>query len=97
MARAIRASASSALIVHSEKGFDPGKLDEGRMAHPPLGMTSPPASPIVAGSKLFPPCGNPTRPRRTLAARSQTPASCAAGVSAYGVIVGNAPGHSFEK
>src|SRR6266576_3097958 len=34
MARAIRASASSALIVHSEKGFDSRKLDEGRMAHP---------------------------------------------------------------
>ena len=53
MARAIRASALLALIVDSEKGFDPGKLDEGRMAHPPLGMPSPPASPIVAGSELF--------------------------------------------
>src|SRR6266536_2842110 len=38
MARAIRASASSALVVHSEKGFDSRKLDEGRMAHPPFGM-----------------------------------------------------------
>src|SRR6266508_4736452 len=41
MARAIRASASSALIVHSEKGFDSRKLDEGRMAHPPFGMPLP--------------------------------------------------------
>src|SRR5229473_3687817 len=40
MARAIRASTSSALIVHSEKGFDSRKLDEGRMAHPPFGMPS---------------------------------------------------------
>ena len=41
MARAIRASASPALIVHSEKGFDSRKSDEGRMAHPPFGMTYP--------------------------------------------------------
>src|SRR5438132_13691681 len=41
MARAIRASASSALIVHSEKGFDSRKLDEGRIAHPPFGMPLP--------------------------------------------------------
>src|SRR5207248_7404973 len=40
MARAIRASASSAVIVHSENGFDSRKLDEGRMAHPPPGMPS---------------------------------------------------------
>src|SRR6266536_2123692 len=40
MARAIRASASSAVIVHSEKGFDSRKLDEGRMAHPSFGMPS---------------------------------------------------------
>lgn len=53
MARAIRASASSALIVHSEKGSDPCKLDEGRMAHPPFGMPAPPAGPIVIGSKWF--------------------------------------------
>src|SRR6266542_3170324 len=36
MARAIRASASSAVIVHSEKEFDSRKLDEGRMAHPSI-------------------------------------------------------------
>src|SRR6266487_3902049 len=41
MARATRASASSALIVHSEKGFDSRTLDEGRMAHPPFGMPLP--------------------------------------------------------
>src|SRR6266487_5893311 len=41
MARAIRASASSVLIVHSENGFDSRKLDEGRMAHPPLGCPLP--------------------------------------------------------
>src|SRR6266566_6352961 len=43
MARAIRASASasSALIVHSEKGLDSRKLDEGPMAHPPFGMPLP--------------------------------------------------------
>src|SRR6266699_4399665 len=41
MARAIRASASSAVIVHSENGFDSRKLDEGRMAHPPLGRPLP--------------------------------------------------------
>src|SRR6266542_2213120 len=41
MARAIRASASSALIVHSEKGFDSRTLDEGRMAHPPFRMPLP--------------------------------------------------------
>src|SRR6266702_8675476 len=41
MARATRASASSALIVHSEKGFDSRKLDEGRIAHPPFGMPLP--------------------------------------------------------
>jgi hypothetical protein len=41
MARAIRALASSALIVHSEKGLDSRKLDEGRMAHPPFGMPLP--------------------------------------------------------
>src|SRR6266849_6002660 len=40
MARAIRASTSSALIVHSENGFDSRKLDEGRMTHPPFGMPS---------------------------------------------------------
>src|SRR5947207_544026 len=41
MARAIRASASSAVIVHSENGFDSRKLDEGRMAHPAFGMPLP--------------------------------------------------------
>ncbi len=41
MARAIRASASSALIVHSDKGLDSRKLDEGRMARPPFGMPLP--------------------------------------------------------
>src|SRR6266566_3868798 len=51
MARAIRASASSAVIVHSEKGFDSRKLDAGRMAHPPFGCPSP----IMVASKLFPP------------------------------------------
>src|SRR5205823_5198345 len=40
MARAIRASASRAVIVHSENGFASRKLDEGRMAHPPPGMPS---------------------------------------------------------
>src|SRR6266480_6789069 len=41
MARAMRASTSSAVIVHSENGFDSRKLDEGRMAHPPLGCPLP--------------------------------------------------------
>src|SRR5437899_5644348 len=41
MARAIRASASSAVIVHSEKRFDSRKLDAGRMAHPPFGCPLP--------------------------------------------------------
>ena len=41
MARVIRASASSALMVHSEKGLVSRKLDEGRMAHPPLGCPLP--------------------------------------------------------
>src|SRR6266496_2492072 len=41
MTRAIRASASSALIVHSENGFDSRKLNDGRMAHPPFGMPLP--------------------------------------------------------
>src|SRR6266536_795296 len=41
MARAMRASTSSAVIVHSENGFDSRKLDEGRMAHPPLGRPLP--------------------------------------------------------
>jgi hypothetical protein len=74
MARAIRASASSTLIVHSEKGFDPGKLDEGRMAHPPFGMPSPFASPIVVGSKLFLQMSNcPTQPdnKATLVAMAE--------------------------
>src|SRR5947209_7104659 len=57
MARAIRSSASSALIVHSEKAFDPRELDEGRMAPPPFGCPSP-AGPMGAGSKWFPQISN---------------------------------------
>src|SRR5229473_1768879 len=52
MARAIRASASSALIVHSEKASDSRKLDEGRMASSIFGCPLP-AGPIIIGSKLF--------------------------------------------
>jgi len=40
-------------MVHSEKDLVSRKLDEGRMAHPPLGCPVR-SRPIPVGSKLFP-------------------------------------------